>query len=96
MIQAFKFVDRIDFERTTIPKNESYLNYSNFEPNDKDIEQSNTNTDNESAFINKTITNFNSVEQLCKAYIKSKHTKIVKSKKMTPMTRRLQEVYADL
>ena len=40
--------------------------------------------------------NIDGVEELCEACIKSKHTKIVKSKRMTPTTRRLQEIHANL
>ena len=36
------------------------------------------------------------VEQLCDLYIKSKHTKIVKYKKMTPTTHKLKEIHANL
>ena len=36
------------------------------------------------------------MEELCKAYIESKHTRLVKSKKITPTSWRLQEVHADL
>ena len=36
------------------------------------------------------------MEELCETYIKSNHTRIVKLKKMTLTTRRLQEVHADL
>lgn len=48
-------------------------------------------------FINKAIENLSeSVKKLCKAYIKSKYTRIVKSKKMTLTTKRLQEIHANL
>lgn len=63
---------------------------------DKNIKQSDTNIDNKLAFINKTINNTNGIEQLYEVCIKSKHTRIVKSKKMMPTTRGLQEVHADL
>ena len=38
----------------------------------------------------------NSVKQLCDPCIESKHTKIVRHKKMTPTTRTLQEIHVDL
>ena len=47
--------------------------------------------------INKTMElNINGVEELCKACIESKHTRIVKSKRITPTIKRLQEIHADL
>lgn len=63
---------------------------------DKNIKHPDTNADNKLVSINKTINNTNGIEQLCKACIESKHTRIVKSKKMMPITKRLQEVYVDL
>ena len=36
------------------------------------------------------------VEQLCDPCIKSKYTKIVKYKSMTPITHKLQEIHTDL
>ena len=96
MIQASKLVDGIDLEEAAIPKDESYLNFSDSETNDKDIEQSDTDADNELAPINKTTNNTNGIEQLYEACIKSKYTRIVKLKKIMPTTKRLQEVYANL
>lgn len=40
--------------------------------------------------------NLRGVVELCEVCFKSKHTRIVKSKKMTPTTRRLQDVHANL
>ena len=40
--------------------------------------------------------NIDGVEELCEACIESKHTRIVKSKRMTPTTKRLQEMNANL
>ena len=36
------------------------------------------------------------IKKLCDPYIESKHTKIVKYKKMTPITRKLQEIHVNL
>ena len=81
VIQASKFIDGIDLEGAAISEDESYLNSSDFETDDKDIEQSNTDADNEPTPINKTTNNTNGIEQLCEACIESKHTRIVKSEK---------------
>lgn len=43
-----------------------------------------------------TIDHDDSVEQLCNPCIESKHIKIVRHKRMTPTTRKLQEIHADL
>ena len=40
--------------------------------------------------------NINGVEKLCEAYIKSKHTRIVKSQSIRVTTMKLQKIYADL
>lgn len=47
--------------------------------------------------VNKVIKhNLRVIEKLCKTCIESKHIRIVRSKKITTTTRKLQEVYADL
>ena len=96
VIQVSKLVDKIDLEGAAIQKDESYLNSSDFKTDDEDIKQSDTDADNEPASINKMTNNINGIEQLCETCIKSKHTRIVKSKKMTSITKRLQEVHTDL
>ena len=40
--------------------------------------------------------NIDGVKELFEACIQSKYTRIVKSKRMTPTTKRIQEIYADL
>ena len=58
---------------------------------------STTEATHESTLINKvTELNFKRVEELCEACIESKHMRIVKSKKMTITTKKLQEVHANL
>lgn len=59
---------------------------------DKDHDESET---EEPAIVNKA-TDIDAGAELCDACIESKHTRIVKSKRMTPTTRRLQEIHADL
>ena len=83
VIQASKLVDGIDLGKTG-PVNKPH--FSNSESSDSDAEA-----------INKAIEyNLGDVEELCETCIESKYTRIVKSKKMTPTTRRLQEVHANL
>ena len=83
VIQASKLVDGIDFGEPG-PVDESQS--SDFESCDSNDEA-----------INKAIKhNFEDVEELCEACIESKHTRIVKLKKMTPASRKLQEVHAEL
>lgn len=92
VVQASKLVDEIDLEKATSPDNELHSFDSEF-----DNEDSNTDTDNKPTTINKVSENdLKYIEQLCKTFIKSKYTRIIKSKKMTLITRRLQEVHADL
>ena len=89
VVQVSKLVDGIDLGEITI------------EPIDKpqssnSKSESNSDIDKPSP-INKTMElNINGVEKLCKACLESKHTKIVKSKRMIPTMRRLQEIYTDL
>lgn len=80
VVQAFKLVDEIDLGEISGLANELYS--SNFESNN-DLD---TDVNNMLALINK-ITKV--VEELYKTCIESKHTRIIKSKKMTPMIRRL-------
>ena len=89
VVQVFKLIDRINLrEITTEPIDKTQS--SDYEP------ESDSDT-NKLSLINKAMElNIDGVEELCEACIKSKHTKIVKSKRMTPTTWRLQEIHADL
>ena len=82
VVQVSKLVDRIDLRKITtkpIDKPQS----SDFEP------KSNSDT-NKPSFINKAIElNIYYMEKLCKTCIKSKHTRIIKSKRITLTMRRL-------
>ena len=83
VIQASKLVDKIDLGETG-PVDE---------PPSSDSKSSNSDAE----AINKAIEhNLGDVENLCEACIESKHTRIVKSKKITPITRKLQEVHVNL
>ena len=94
IIQASKLVDKIDLGEAIGPDNELYS--SDFEPDDEN-NKSDEDADNEPTTINTaTEYNLNGVKELCKVCIKSKHTRIVKLKKMIPTIKRLQEVHADL
>lgn len=87
VIQAFKLVDRINLEKAIGPNNELYS--SDSKPNNKN-NKFDKDTNSKSTTINKTIEyNLNGVKKLCKAYIESEYTRIVKSKKITPITKRL-------
>lgn len=92
IVQAFKLVDGIHFGEAIGLNNE--LHSSNSEPNNENF---NVDANNKPIAINKAIeNNFKCIEQFDKACIKNKHTRIVTSKNMTLITKRLQEVYADL
>lgn len=83
-------MDGIDLREESGFIDKSY--FSDSEPdNNSDIDA------DMSASINKATEHyFKGIEELCKACIKSKYTRIIKLKKMTPMTQRLQEVHVDL
>ena len=89
VVQVSKLVNGINLgEITTEPIHEPQS--SNSEPeSDSDVDK---------LFpINKVMElNIDGVEKLCKACIESKYTRIENSKRMTPTTRRLQEIYANL
>ena len=94
VIQASKLIDGIDLGEAIGPDNKLYS--SDSEPYDEN-NKSDKDADSKPTTINKTTEyNLNGVEELCETCIESKHTRIVKSKKMTPTTKRLQEVHADL
>ena len=88
--QASKLVDGINLGEASRQIDESYSSDSELNNNsDKDIDTCTP--------IHKTTEQISEeVEELCKAYIENKYTRIVKSKKMTPTTKRLQKVHADL
>ena len=89
VVQVSKLVDEINLGEITIePINEPQS--SNSDPkSDSDVDKPSS--------INKAMElNIDGMKELCKACIKSKHTRIVKSKRMTPTMRRLQEIHANL
>lgn len=87
-----ELINRINFRKIAGPNNR--LHSSNFEPDNK---SSNADVNNKSTAINKAMTNnLEYIKQLYKVYIKSKHIRIVKSKKITPTIKRPQEIYTDL
>ena len=89
VVQVSKLVDRIDLKEITIEPIDKPQSSDSEPESDSDVDKLSP--------INKSMElNINNVEELCKACIKSKHTRIVKSKRMTPTMRRLQEIYADL
>lgn len=89
-----KLVDKIDLKEAIRPNNKLYSLDS--EP-DNENNKFDKNADSKLTTINKiTEYNFNSMEELCKAYIKSKHIRIIKSKKMTSTTKRLKKIHIDL
>ena len=77
-------------------------NYRLFSDSENDSEVENlepdpTNNNNySSTLINQVIDSNNVVKQLCNPCIESKYMKIVKYKKITPTTRKLQEIHVDL
>ena len=82
IVQVSKLVDRINLGEIIIEPIDE-LQSSDFEPE--------SDSDADKLFpINKAMElNIDSMEELCKACIESKHIRIVKSKRMTPTTRRL-------
>lgn len=89
VLQALKLVDKVKLEETSSLSSDKL--YYSFKPESED--NSDANTNHTPTSINKAI---ESVEELCKTCIKSKHIRIIKSKKMTSTTRHLQEIHADL
>lgn len=87
VVQASKLVDEIDLKELSGLANKLYSSNSESN-NDSDADILNV-----PAPINK-ITQ--GMEKFYEAYIESKYIRIIKSKKMTPITRRLQEIHADL
>lgn len=91
VIQVSKLGNRINFRDLPKVIKESY----SF--NSKSDNNFNKDSNNRPAPINK-VTNYNieGIEKLCKACIANKHIRIVKSKKITSTTKRLQEILAYL
>lgn len=94
VIQASKLVDKIDFAEATEPDNEPHFS-------DSEVDNENNKSEDDAyrkpININKKMEyNLNDVKELCEACIKSKHTRIIKLKKMTPITKKLQKVHTDL
>ena len=89
VVQISKLVDGIDLEQITTESIDE-PQFFDFEPeSDSDVDKPSP--------INKAMElNIDGVEELCKVCIESKHTRIVKSKRMTPTMRRLQEIHANL
>ena len=81
-------MDRIDLREIIRPIDDPHSSDSELEF-DSDFDKSSP--------INKVMKlNIDGVQELCEACIESKHTRIVKSKKMTPITKKLQEIHTDL
>ena len=91
IIQALKLMDEIDLDK------EEPIN-ANEEQNPNARLENNKNVDSD---IDKTVPihkvmDINNEIELCNICVESKHIKIVKSKRMTSTTRRLQEIHTDL
>lgn len=92
VVQASKLIDGINLGEVIGPDNETPSSYSELDNEDSDAD-----VDNKPTTINEATENdLKCIKQLYKAYIKSKHIRIVKLKKMTLMIRKLQEVHIDL
>lgn len=89
VFQASKLVDEVELRETLSPSSEK-LYYSSKSQSDDD---SDADTNHTPIPINKAI---EGVEELCKACIKNKHAKIIKSKKMTLTIRCLQKIHGNL
>ncbi len=87
IVQASNLVDGINIDVNTDEK----------QPLSSDSETEDVESDfDEPVIINKIIDTSSETAELYDACIESKHTRIVKTKSMTPTTRRLQEIHADL
>ena len=105
VVEAFKLNDGIDItiEKGQQIQEEPFSFDSNFNDEDKNSEPSpasNTPPTPATMLLNKVTSTGtdpdHSIEQLCDPCIESKHKKIVKHKKMTPTTSKLEEIHADL
>ena len=91
VIPASKLVDRIDLKEIIEPVDKLHSSNSKSK-NDSDAKAIYKLTS-----INKTIEyNLRDVKELCETFIKSKYIKIVKSKKIIAIIKKLQKVYAKL
>ena len=88
VIKVSKLVDGIDFGKITGPVDNPYSFDFEFEFN--------SDSDKPSPIHKVIELNIDYVEKLCEACIKSIHTRIVKLKRMTPTTKRLQKIYTNL
>ena len=89
IVQVSRLIDGIDFGKITIEP----IDKSDFS---NSIPESDLDVDKLAPIPNIIELNIDSVEKLWEASIKSKHIKIVKSKRMTLTMRRLQEIYTNL
>ena len=102
VIETFKLVDRIDIIIDNGQQEERFSSDSEDNNKDENLEPCLNNPPAlTTTLLNKTINTSSidlddDVEQLCDHCIESKHTKIVRHKKMTLTTRKLQEIHADL
>lgn len=77
-------IDKIDFGKILEPIDKPH--FSNFKSNNN----SDANTNNKLISINKvTKYSLKDMKKLCKTYIESNHTKIIKLKKITPTIKKL-------
>ena len=89
VVQVSKLVDEIDLGEITKEPTDKPQSSNSKPESDSDVDKPSP--------INKAMElNIDGVKKLCEACIKSKHTRIVKLKKITPTMRRLQEIHADL
>lgn len=103
-MEASKFIDGIEIviEKDQQIQEEPFSSNSevdNKDENSKPSPTSNIPPTSATTLLNKiinTMTDPDSVKQLCNPCIESKHMKIVRYKKMTPTTRKLEKIYADL
>ena len=94
IIQTSKLIDKIDLGGEVNSKNQFHSSNSKFE--EEDNKKLNTNTENKFVLIYKLNKNSDNIKQLYKIYIEGKYIRIVKLKSMTPITRKLQEIYINL
>lgn len=88
IIQASRLIDGINLDKLADKVNKSQYSSFNSDSND------NIKFGKEPAPIHKVIKDEDA--KLCDIYIKSKYTRIMKSKKMTLTNRKLKEIHVDL
>lgn len=89
VFQASKLVDKFELKKISSFSSDKLYFFSKSESKDN----SSTNRNHILAPMNKVI---ESIKKFYEAYIKSKHIRIIKSKKMISTTKRLQLIHADL